>query len=302
MTSTSAPVSKPDKVKWTHTEETILVDTLLVQKELGLQSENGWKPSVWTTVVSALHENFRVDTPKQAKHCKSWWQRLRSQFRIVQTLCEQSGFGWSDALQMVTAPAHVWDAYISSHPKAQPFRTKAFPMFDKLSTIIDGTVATGSAAVYTNLELPVTQVTQSEIIEDINEEKDRDNALVKHSRKHKRSETSQSVTTAAHQPGKRQRNQVTGAEAMVTMSNAMASLALAIKAKSSTAKAAPPNPTLQREVAIQLLEKEAGLSDDDKADAALIFEDSEHAVDTFLAFHEDGVRLKRLQKKLAMAK
>lgn len=71
-----------DHVKWTAAEEAILVDTLLTQKELGLQSENGWKPVVWTTVVAALRDNFSFNIPKEAKHCKSRWQRVRASFDI----------------------------------------------------------------------------------------------------------------------------------------------------------------------------------------------------------------------------
>ncbi|KDQ06774.1 hypothetical protein BOTBODRAFT_234348, partial [Botryobasidium botryosum FD-172 SS1] len=136
----TAPQKKAH-VKWTPTEETILVDTLIAQKELGLQSENGWKPTVWTTVAAVLRENFPDGATKGVKQIRSRWQRIKAQFHIVQTLRRQSGFGWSEGIQMVTAPSHVWDSYLTAHPKAKPFRKRPFPLYERLSMIIDGTVA-----------------------------------------------------------------------------------------------------------------------------------------------------------------
>lgn len=105
------------------------------------------------------------------------------------------------------------------------------------------------------------------------------------------------MTTPSNPVGKRQRRQaVTGAEAMVTMSNAMASLALALRSKSPARNST--SPATRRAAAIQLLENEEGLSDDDKADIVMIFENDVNAVDTYLAFHEDSIRVKWLWKKL----
>ena len=38
--------------------------------------------------------------------------QLKAKYKIVQTLCKLSGFGWDKGEQMVTTPLQVWDAYL----------------------------------------------------------------------------------------------------------------------------------------------------------------------------------------------
>jgi len=40
---------------------------------------------------------------------------LNKNYKIFQTLREQSGFGWDSEEQLPTAPDDVWDAYIEVH-------------------------------------------------------------------------------------------------------------------------------------------------------------------------------------------
>ncbi|KAF8580859.1 hypothetical protein K439DRAFT_1619440 [Ramaria rubella] len=110
-----------EKVKWSTTEEAEVVSILTDQKELGNQAESGWKPIVWTAVVAALAATFDTIPQKNVKQCKSRWQCLKGEYRLVKALREQSGFGWDDMKQMVTAPPDVWDKYLEKHPKAKPF-------------------------------------------------------------------------------------------------------------------------------------------------------------------------------------
>lgn len=58
----------------------------------------------------------------------------------------QSGFGWDDERQMVTAPSDVWDEYLKTHPKAKPWRKKTYPLFEDMAELVDGVIATGKAA------------------------------------------------------------------------------------------------------------------------------------------------------------
>ena len=38
--------------------------------------------------------------------------QLKKDFAVVKQLREQSGFGWDNALKIVTAPPDVWDKYL----------------------------------------------------------------------------------------------------------------------------------------------------------------------------------------------
>jgi hypothetical protein len=55
------------------THDSILVDTLLIEKGLGRQAQSGWKSAAWAAVVDALAAANVVKTTQQ---CKNRWQRV----------------------------------------------------------------------------------------------------------------------------------------------------------------------------------------------------------------------------------
>ncbi len=76
---------------------------------------------------------------------------LKFQFSIMQLLRDQSGFGWDEATQTVTANDKVWAAYLKSHPEAGQFRNKGLNDYEFLERIFLGKVATGSYAFGSNM-------------------------------------------------------------------------------------------------------------------------------------------------------
>ncbi|GJJ13770.1 hypothetical protein Clacol_008027 [Clathrus columnatus] len=110
MAIISMPPDKPDKdketkdkVSWTAAQEATLVAVLLEQMKQGNQAESGWKPIVWTIVISALEKEHPTSILKQATHCKK----------------------------------------PEAHPKLSKWQTKSFPLFDDIATLIGDVVATG---------------------------------------------------------------------------------------------------------------------------------------------------------------
>ncbi|KDQ18865.1 hypothetical protein BOTBODRAFT_82563, partial [Botryobasidium botryosum FD-172 SS1] len=100
-------------VEWSIDEDAELVHVLEEQKRLGNQSETGWKNTVWSQAANAIAVSFPdAKIKKEAKHCKSRWQRLKGLYKIVKGLRDVSGFGWDDATQMVQAADEVWDRYL----------------------------------------------------------------------------------------------------------------------------------------------------------------------------------------------
>ncbi|KAF8516639.1 hypothetical protein JB92DRAFT_2909820, partial [Gautieria morchelliformis] len=142
----AAPKKRAENTVWSVAEEMEMLDILLEQKGIGNASENGFKPSVWTLVVTAL-ENFEGPPSsgheKDVKACKARFQRLRADYKILQKLHELSGFGWDEGKQIVTANEEVWANYLISHKKARPFKKKPFPFFDKLAELCGDVIATG---------------------------------------------------------------------------------------------------------------------------------------------------------------
>ncbi|KAF9233928.1 hypothetical protein BU15DRAFT_79627 [Melanogaster broomeanus] len=140
--------SKSQRMTWTSNDDAKMLGVLRECKLAGDQSDNGWKKKVWTVVANALK-----DSPggmKNPQKCMDHWGNLKSNFLAVQKLSSLSGFGWDDNLKMVTALPAVWDELRSkSHMKKYlRWEHTPFPFYDEMLFLIDGIVATGSAAFH----------------------------------------------------------------------------------------------------------------------------------------------------------
>ncbi|KAH8981369.1 hypothetical protein EDB86DRAFT_3087156 [Lactarius hatsudake] len=107
----------------------------------------GPRQSAWSEIVTDS-EKMSGGTAKSAQAIKNRWQRLKQEYDIIKEIRGLSGFGWDPSLNTVTAESSVWDAYIKtlSPSKAKlvkKFRTKAFPLYNAVSELVDGTRATG---------------------------------------------------------------------------------------------------------------------------------------------------------------
>ncbi|KDQ13310.1 hypothetical protein BOTBODRAFT_45272 [Botryobasidium botryosum FD-172 SS1] len=135
-------------VYWNLAEEALLIDTLLHQREQGMQAESGWKPAVWQIAVDALRDAYPKEQQKEICHCKTRWQHLKDEYRVVKTLREQSGFSWDEDVQIVTAPDDVWDYYLAANSKAKLYCKKPFPFYDEITILVEGILAMGSGTVH----------------------------------------------------------------------------------------------------------------------------------------------------------
>ncbi|KAL0954112.1 hypothetical protein HGRIS_005258 [Hohenbuehelia grisea] len=53
-------------------------------------------------------------------------------------------FGWDDDQKLVIASDAIWELYLEAHPDAKEWRTKPFLLYDDMSSLVDGAVATGN--------------------------------------------------------------------------------------------------------------------------------------------------------------
>ncbi|KII90635.1 hypothetical protein PLICRDRAFT_174017 [Plicaturopsis crispa FD-325 SS-3] len=126
-----ADAKPPSKASWSAADDRILVTALLKEKEAGSQADNSWKPVAWTNAAKALvgSEKTSGGKAKNADSCMFRFGALKRDFSTVKRLRSQSGWGWDDA-----------------HKKAAKWRTKPFPLYDDIATLVEGRQATGEAA------------------------------------------------------------------------------------------------------------------------------------------------------------
>ena len=112
---------------WTDADDAALIRKLRDCKDIGMQSDSGWKPQVWHLCAEALKgsaggiktaekiaDHYTNVSPLSSSQIRDHTDlvKLKSAFVTVSKLREQSGFGWDDGLKMVTASDEVWEAYI----------------------------------------------------------------------------------------------------------------------------------------------------------------------------------------------
>ncbi|KIJ35866.1 hypothetical protein M422DRAFT_261822, partial [Sphaerobolus stellatus SS14] len=265
------------------------------------------KPIVWHAVSERLALNHPKEVKKSIERCKSRWQRLKGEYRIVCELCEQSGFGWDEAKQLVTAPHDTWEKYIASHPKAKPFRRKSFPLFDDIASLVDAIVATGAGALHMagddeqdegpldNID-PVmcsrNGITVGGSDKDGSVSSDTEDIP----------QTPAASNKCAHNGGpppgvKRQRQ--SSSQALFSLSSALETMATAFLPSSSAASSSELDLTTPqcKTKAIRTMEKEEGFSPHGVADAATIFTTCEKH-DTYLAFENKEARRIWLEQEM----
>ncbi|GJV14255.1 probable L-cysteine desulfhydrase, chloroplastic [Tanacetum coccineum] len=113
-------------------------------------AENGFKPGYNQAVQNLLDISIPNSGLKADPHIKSRLKTWRTKFSIMHDMVfgsNTSGFGWDTEKCVLTAPDDVWDSYLKTHPEATKFRNKAFPLFDKLSTVFGKDRASGSRAI-----------------------------------------------------------------------------------------------------------------------------------------------------------
>eukprot|EP00474_Spongospora_subterranea_P003921 CRZ04379.1 hypothetical protein [Spongospora subterranea] len=135
-------MAKKDNTRavWDEAKDTFLIELLQTQSDIGKRADSGWKKEAWVAVslqFAALYPGFEKS---QLKHRVD---SLKKDFKLFKTIKENSGFGWDPEIETPTAPDEVWDRLIESNKALKKFRGKPFPLFDRLSCLFDGAIATG---------------------------------------------------------------------------------------------------------------------------------------------------------------
>lgn len=140
--------SASNKADWSEERKKTLI--LICRDEVlsgDVFTDNGFSKQFYTKVLQKFNCQAGVNYSKT--QLQSQLNLLKEKFTIFADLRDQSGFGWDEVTQRVTAAPEVWDRYISSHPKASVFRYNTLPYWRELEEIFAGRYATGKYALST---------------------------------------------------------------------------------------------------------------------------------------------------------
>ncbi|KZT51363.1 hypothetical protein CALCODRAFT_443163 [Calocera cornea HHB12733] len=279
--------NKPKVRYWVAEEEEELVDVLTEQAANGNRSDNSFKTSVWQLCADRLAASFPqpADERKEPTHVRSRWDLLKKHWTIEES---------------------IWDDYLEAHPEASRFRTKPFPLYDKLTPLCETIVARGDKVVrirkapnQATVESSVAeaQVVQPDELDKVanaddedEEDDDDDDEEVAQPAKASRK------CAPSHTPAPRKRARISGAHGLLAVADAVRELseAMLVTPPAASTEASPA----RHERAIRMLEEEPDFSAEDRLTAIDLFVRNHRLGDSYLAFSNPSLRSRWLERQL----
>ncbi|KAG9403470.1 hypothetical protein AC1031_006108 [Aphanomyces cochlioides] len=127
------------RAEWTPQSQAFLVGLIREQIVRGKTSDTGLKKEAWKAIVDAFNSEFNVKYTRD--QLQSQRSKMQSDFNMVQTLLNLSGFGWNE--------------HMKTHPAAKKFRNKPFELYAELHEIFSGVLATGEFASIGEVNDPI---------------------------------------------------------------------------------------------------------------------------------------------------
>ncbi|KAF6764367.1 hypothetical protein DFP72DRAFT_1059353 [Ephemerocybe angulata] len=277
-----------------------LVTAVQAIRATGKGRSGNLQDAQWTSIMRTL-AGTEVETGGAEKTAASWKGRfgtLKAEYNTVKTLRDMSGFGWDNEKQIVTASDDVWDRWIAKNPKKKKWRTTAFPLYDDIGGIVDGTVATGSNAFRpsstqstepeTNTPEPPSSPPPSASY-----------APASSSSTITRKRSAIDLDSEDNTPGYTSSNQRKRAGASTTRAQGMLEIASAVKDLSGSFSQSSENTTpVRRQRAIKLIQSDNLLSETDELRAFRLMRRDPSLADTLLAITPGTKRARYIQLEL----
>ncbi|KAG9403369.1 hypothetical protein AC1031_006015 [Aphanomyces cochlioides] len=141
------------RAKWNAEKDAYLVKLLIRQKDAGKQSDSGFKKEAWMAVLSKFNHRFACTLDKEkikTRYNQSSGQ-LKGDWKLFQSLKNDSGFGWDPNDKKPTAPETVWTERMAAKPKPIQAKIRSIQMhgldnYNGLAHIFEGSTAVGPFA------------------------------------------------------------------------------------------------------------------------------------------------------------
>ncbi|KAJ3725113.1 hypothetical protein C8R42DRAFT_718603 [Lentinula raphanica] len=313
-------MSDPDPAQqrrhWVIEEDQHLIGILQEQKSAGFQTDNGgFHQDAFNAASLKLKSSNFSHTSTQ---CSVRFTTLKKEFKQLKEIREKSGFGWDATRNVATAGADVWEKLLQKKPKLGKWRKKSFPLYDDIEALLENQIATGSSAFHPGESDSRDNVKDNE---DDDEEEDEDEdedkndpslpqtpapphrSLAPTSSSESISVGSRKRVAATPDMNERPVKRVHGRKP--TQSDAGYEVADALRDLARSAAGEAVDPSMQspvrRRLAIQRIEQDRELSDDEMTEAFKLVRRDTSIGDTYLAISNVSRRTRFIQSELEAA-
>ncbi|XP_034219720.1 uncharacterized protein LOC117630948 [Prunus dulcis] len=139
---------KGTRRSWSKFEEDSFLTVLDDFVAAGQRCETGsFKSGTMVQMEKALNIKCPDSGLKACPHIESKLKKWKKQYSIVYDMINTSGFAWNDIKKCVEVDSNdAWETYVQHHKEAAEWRSKPFPLFDRLSNIFGKDRANGQRA------------------------------------------------------------------------------------------------------------------------------------------------------------
>uniref|UniRef100_A0A2N9HM00 DDE Tnp4 domain-containing protein n=1 Tax=Fagus sylvatica TaxID=28930 RepID=A0A2N9HM00_FAGSY len=133
---------KGSQFRWSTPMHVMLLDILEEEALKGNKPSNTFKPQSFARVAKEISERFGVTCIPD--HVSNRLRTIRTTWKTIQTVRNNSGFGWDDNLKMITCDPKTQDEYLMANPTHVQYLNKKIEFYDKMAIVVGKDVATGS--------------------------------------------------------------------------------------------------------------------------------------------------------------
>ena len=101
---------KGSQFKWSNPMHSMLLDILKDEAKKGNKPSNTFKPLSFARVAKEISEKFEVAC--QPEYAENRLRTIKSTWKTIQSIRNNSGFGWDDNLKMITCDKKTYDEYV----------------------------------------------------------------------------------------------------------------------------------------------------------------------------------------------
>ncbi|WVO18481.1 hypothetical protein L204_106198 [Cryptococcus depauperatus] len=138
MVSNSSDLANKDCKRlahWSDKDTSIHISILMRETDSGRTSDNDLKPKVWKEIPSLLDGSNFMGSRKTPEACKSIWQRLQRDYKLVNELEMMPRFSWDSKTHQLPASEGTWVATDMQYEGVQERRKINLPWCDSLAII-----------------------------------------------------------------------------------------------------------------------------------------------------------------------
>ncbi|KAL2894379.1 L10-interacting MYB domain-containing protein [Bienertia sinuspersici] len=125
---------KKVQFRWSKNVSKELLEFLAEEVRKGNRSNNTFRTSLFVAATKVVSEKFQVNCT--ADYVENHMKTVRNTWATISIVRNNSGFGWSDNLKMITTSPIAYDTYIKQYPAHEKYLNKKNNLYDEMTIVV----------------------------------------------------------------------------------------------------------------------------------------------------------------------